>query len=98
MNLLKHLVDVGAVRFGTFLAALLIAGLLRGFGRGLFARSLGHGGLFVGGVYGPVPVITDAVIIWDVSWIRVYILLKREFTREVCVYCVQITSTSLSKG
>ena len=91
MNLLEHLVDVGAVRFSTLLAALLIAGLLRGFGRGLFARSLGHGGLFVGGVYGPVPVITDAVIIWDVrgKLDRVYILLKRVYKREVCVLCVQ---------
>jgi len=43
MNLLENLVDVGAVRLSTFLAAFLIAGLLRGFGRGLFARSLGHG-------------------------------------------------------
>ena len=46
MNLLEHLLDVGAVRFGTFLAALLIAGLLGGFGRRLFARSLGHGCFF----------------------------------------------------
>jgi len=43
MNLLEHLVDVGAVRFGTLLAALLVAGLLRGFGRGLLAGCLSHG-------------------------------------------------------
>ena len=43
MNLLEHLVNVGAVRFSTLLAALLIAGLLRGFGRGLLAGCLSHG-------------------------------------------------------
>ena len=41
VDLLKDLVDVGAVRFGTLLTALLIACLLRGLG-GLLARCLGH--------------------------------------------------------
>ena len=44
VHLLEDLVDVRAVGLSALLAALLVAGLLRGLGGGLLARGLGHDG------------------------------------------------------